>query len=131
MTAPALDMEALEVLVGAAAWTAHQRLSPEQQVKVDTAWRVYGDVRLVAADVLEAACQDAKRTAASGPRTVKRMKDGAEELEFFAGTSASAEDASAWCQRAADLREAAESSVSAGRGAGAFLPLIEPWGVEL
>lgn len=131
MTAPALDMEALEVLVGAAAWTAHQALPPEQQVKVDVAWRVYGDVRLVAADVLETVCQEARRTAAGGPQTVKRMKDGTEEMEFFAGTSASAEDASAWCQRAADLRKAAESSVSAGNGAGAFLPLIEPWGVEL
>lgn len=128
MTAPALDLESLEVLVGPGAWVAHNALSSELQVKTEASWRMHQNLYLVAADVLEAVCQEAQRKDAGGERAVKRMKDGGEELEFFASQSASAADASSWCEKAARYRR--QAAEHAGAGAGGFLPMIEPWGVE-
>ncbi len=78
--------------------------------RLDTALAEYGDLRLVAAYVLETACQAARLKAAeaaslAGPQ-VKRLKiDGELEREFFApGTPALVEQADAWCRQAAALR---------------------------
>lgn len=78
--------------------------------RLDEALAEYGDLRLVAAYVLEQACASARLQATqaavqAGPQ-VKRLKiDGEIEQEFFAPvTPATVQQADAWCQQAAALR---------------------------
>lgn len=103
------DHKRLQVLVTPAAWAAHQALDASVRVDLDGALEVYGDVRLVAADVLEAACLAARRTAATTPGK-KRIKVGQIEVEKAAAGTTSAVDADAWCAIAARLRTLATGS---------------------
>ena len=111
MTAPALtdaQLAQLRVLATAAALTYHDTTVPEgERVDVAESYAVHGDLRLVAADVLEAACLHAQAQAADGPAQIKRLKDGGEELEFFATVSADQVQSGAWCERSARLRKEA------------------------
>lgn len=91
--------------------------------RLDVALAEYGDLRLVAAYVLDTACQAARLKAAedaslAGPQ-VKRLKiDGELEREFFApGTPAGVQQGDAWCGAAERLRtEVRFERADAGRG---------------
>lgn len=78
--------------------------------RLDVALAEYGDLRLVAAYVLETACQAARLKAAEDASLarpqVKRLKiDGELEREYFApGTPAGVQQGDAWCRQAAALR---------------------------
>ncbi|GAA5503013.1 hypothetical protein Dxin01_02762 [Deinococcus xinjiangensis] len=113
MTTPILtdsQLAQLKVLATAAALTYHDTTVPEgERVDVAASYAVHGDLRLVAADVLEVACLHAKREVADHPAPVKRMKDGGEEIEFFASASKVEVSAGGWCDRASRLRKEAES----------------------
>lgn len=116
MTAPALtdsERASLKVLVTAAALAYHDTTVPEgERVDVIASYAVHGDLRLVAADVLETACLYAQ----GHPETVqqaalKKIKIGPIELERAASSTVAADqvNASAWCERAARLRKEAGS----------------------
>lgn len=130
MTAPDLqfDVGELRLLVGPAAWRAHNALPEEERVDIELAYRVYGSLTLVAADILEVVCHAAKRGATSGGQQVKRLKDGTDELEFFQAASAEAVDASTWCDKADRFRLEAKATQSVTAHANPE-PLLDPWGL--
>lgn len=129
MTVPAALTEAqeeeLEVLVGPDAWLFHQSLA-SGQVDVARAYRVHQDIRQVAAAVLLAAAIASERTAAGAGNGIKRMKDGSEEIEFFAAPSADATRASRWFA----LAEALQQQAATRQASNAFIPTMDAWGVE-
>ncbi|WP_019585225.1 hypothetical protein [Deinococcus apachensis] len=109
MTAPALtdeQLQTLRVFVTAAAWTYHEEeLSDTERVNSAVTFAVYQDLRLVAADILDAAALHASKQAAGGSGGVKRLKiEGELEVEKFAQTSTSTVDASTWAALAERLR---------------------------
>lgn len=111
MTAPELDRDTLEELVGPAAWAYHQTLPGAEQVDVDRSWRVHGNVLRVAAAVLRTACTSARRQAAAAGADLKRFKaESGMEVEFQAHTSASAGDAQEWCLAAGRLTAQADAT---------------------
>lgn len=119
MTAPALtdaQLAQLRVLATAAALTYHNSTVPEgERVNVAESYAVHGDLRLVAADVLEAACLHASKAASGSSGGVKRIKiDGELEVEKFAATSADSVTAETWCARAARLRAEVKASGAGG-----------------
>lgn len=103
------DLKRLRVLVTPAAWAAHEALDPAEKVDAELAFEVYGDVRLVAADILETVCLKARGAALTAPGK-KRLKVGKIEIEKAATGSASSADADAWCALAARLRDQAAGS---------------------
>lgn len=103
------DLKRLRVLVTPAAWAAHEVLDAAGKVDLELAFEVYGDVRLVAADVLEAVCLKARGAALTAPGK-KRLKVGKIEIEKAATGSASTANADAWCALAARLRDQATGS---------------------
>ena len=114
MTAPALtdaQQAQLRVLATAAALTYHNTTVPEgERVDVAESYAVHGDLRLVAADVLEAACLHAQgHPTAAAQAATRKIKIGPIELERAASTTVSAEqvNAGAWCERASRLRKEA------------------------
>ncbi|KQR40752.1 hypothetical protein [Deinococcus sp. Leaf326] len=94
------------------AWAAWLALEPEEEkrsLKLDMALAEYGDLRLVAAYVLETVCEQARTgaaAAAEGVEQVKRFRaEGDYEEEYFApSTPADVVQAGLWCDRAAELR---------------------------
>lgn len=108
MTLPALDLEALEVLVGPSAWAYHNNLPPSERVDVEKAYRVRRDVRLVAADVLSTAAAQALRAgaAAASAVAVQQVKIGKIEAKLSGGVSGASQsgDAATWEAQAAALR---------------------------
>lgn len=103
------DLKRLRVLVTPAAWAAHEALDAAEKVDAGLAFEVYGDVRLVAADILETVCLKARGAALTAPGK-KRLKVGKIEIEKAATGSASSADADAWCALAARLRDQAAGS---------------------
>lgn len=103
------DLKQLQVLVTPAGWLAHQALPPLNQIDAELTYGVYGDLRLVAADMLDAACLAARQVAAVAPGK-RRIKVGEIELERAAGGSPDAVNADSWCALATRLRELATGS---------------------
>ena len=103
------DLKRLRVLVTPAAWAAHEALDAAEKVDLELAFEVYGDVRLVAADILETVCLKARGAALTAPGK-KRLKVGKIEIEKAATGSASTANADAWCALAARLRDQAAGS---------------------
>jgi hypothetical protein len=103
------ELKQLQVLVTPAGWVAHQALPDANRIDAELAYGVYGDLRLVAADMLEAACLAARQVAAVAPGK-RRIKVGEIELERSAGGSTDAVKADAWCTLAGRLRELATGS---------------------
>ena len=103
------DLKRLKVLVSPAAWAAHQALPEAERVSLEDALEVHGDLRLVAADVLETVCLKAQQVAVVAPGK-KRVKVGKIEIEKAAVGTASAAQAPAWCALAARLRQQAGGS---------------------
>lgn len=112
-------------LVREPAWAAWL-LEPAQEkrdLQLDLALAEYGDLRLVAAHVLETVCEQARKDAAAaaeGAEKVKRFRaEGEYEEEYFApGDSADVVQAGLWCSRAAELRAAVAQEQRQRGGAG-------------
>lgn len=126
MTAPATltdaQLDELEVLVGPDAWAYHSELSTGK-VNLERAFRVRGDLRLVAVDILTAAVAQLQDDPAASPGPqVKRLKDGGEETEFFQVADSADRRAARWTARAAQLGVSSASAL-------AFVPIIDGWGV--
>ncbi|GGR68193.1 hypothetical protein GCM10008959_32860 [Deinococcus seoulensis] len=124
MTAPAPatltpeQLASVRTYATAAALNYHDTQVPEgDRVDLHAAWLVHQDLRLVAADVLEAACLRASQAAAGvSAGNVKRVKvDGEVETEFFAATPVDDVTASSWCARAERLRKQASSGAGGSR----------------
>lgn len=101
------QLAALRVHATAAALAYHDRDVPEgERVDLAASFAVHGDLRLVAADVLEAACLHLQGVDAAGAtERVKRFRvEGQYEEEYFAGASTEGVSAAAWCARAERLR---------------------------
>lgn len=110
----------LRVYATAAALKYHDQVVPEaERVDLAASFAVHGDLRLVAADVLEAACLHAKGVA--GAATAERVKrfrvEGEYEEEYFAGGSVEGANAESWCARASSLKD----QVTAGRQPGGLI----------
>lgn len=103
------ELKQLQVLVTPAAWVAHQALPDASRIDPELAFSVYGDLRLVAADMLEAACLAARQVAITAPGK-KRIKVGEIEIEKAGTGTVSAANADAWCAAAARLRDQAAGS---------------------
>jgi hypothetical protein len=103
------DLKRLKVLVSPAAWAAHQALSSAEQVSLEEAFEVHGDLRLVAADVLETVCLKAREKAVVAPGK-KRIKVDVIEIEKAAVGTVSTPQADAWCALATRLRSQAGGS---------------------
>ena len=103
------QLKRLRVLVTPAAWAAHEVLSAVDRVDAEMAFEVHGDVRLVAADILETVCLKARGAALTAPGK-KRLKVGKIEIEKAATGNASSANADAWCALAARLRDQAAGS---------------------
>lgn len=110
----ATHLARVKFLVGDDAWAAWLRLEPDtaqQGVKLDMAAAEYGDLRLVAAYVLDRvaakATQDAAEAAAEGGEQVKRYRaEGDYEEEYFApAPSVDTVAAGLWGARATGLRD--------------------------
>lgn len=100
----AADLARVRFLVRADAWAAWETLNPPADA-LDLAYAEYGDLRLVAAYVLETVCSDARTKAADLTAQTKRIKVGPIELEKAVGNSTKlAAQADDWCARAAALR---------------------------
>ena len=96
------QLRRVQFLVQPAAWAFHETLPDGQAADLDVALAETGDLRLVAAYVLDVAAQAAGRVgAAASAGQVKRFRV---EEEYFAGTSVEAGDAQAWAAQAAQLR---------------------------
>ncbi|MFC4636988.1 hypothetical protein [Deinococcus hohokamensis] len=120
MTAPALteaQMAKVKTYATAAAFNYHNSEVPaDDRVDLPTSFLVHGDLKLVAADVLDAACLQASKGAATGSGGVKRVKiEGELEVEKFARTSVDSVTATAWRDQATRLR-AEVKAASAGGG---------------
>lgn len=100
------QLRRVQFLVQPAAWAFHETLPDEQAADLEVALAETGDLRLVAAYVLDVVAQAAGRAgAAASAGQVKRFRvEGEYEEEYFAGTSVEAGDAQAWATRAAQLR---------------------------
>lgn len=104
----------VKFLARESAWAAWLALEPEEEpraLKLDMALAEYGDLRLVAAYVLETVCEKARTDAAAAAEGVEQVKryraEGDYEEEYFApGDSADVVQAGLWCSRAAELRAA-------------------------
>lgn len=112
MTAPAGPLSdeqerQVQVMVGPAAWTAHLLLPMGQQVEPAEALALLGDLRLVAAEVLEAVALSQGGVAATA-ESVAGFKVGPIEIKSGAGAGgAAAVNAASWLSRAARLRREA------------------------
>lgn len=109
MDAPDLtdaQLRTLQVFVTAAAWAYHEeRLSDTERVDPAPALAVLGDLRLVAADILDAAALHASKQATGGSGGLKRVKiEGEIEVEQFAPVHTASVDASTWAALAERLR---------------------------
>lgn len=110
MTLPALtdaELAQVKVYAGAAALRYHNSTLPEEsRVDLSVSFAVHGDLRLVAADVLEAVCLHASGQP-TGSAAAKRIKVGKIEIEKAASTARSElqVNAEAWCARAVRLRQ--------------------------
>ena len=121
-----IQLDELQELVGPAAWIYHQTTMPEAlRLDLDRSYRVRGTVPRVAAVLLLAAAAYARRQAAAGSvGQVKRLKDGAEETEFFASTSDLLVDADTW----ETLAKTLEAPVSSAQRVTANpAPVLEGW----
>ncbi|MBZ9713755.1 hypothetical protein [Deinococcus multiflagellatus] len=118
----------LEVLVGPDAWTYHEALTTGR-VDVARAYRVRRDVQLVAADVLTAAAAAAQGVAAGQAEgKVKRFRiEGKYEEEYFPSTSVDGAAAARWLALAETYRLAVAARPTSLQ---AFMPSVDPWGVE-
>lgn len=104
------ELRRLRVLVTPAAWAAHQALPEAEQISLPDALEIHGDLRLVAADVLETVCLKAREQNVASTGGLKRLKiEGELEVEYAAGGGASAD---AWCERAAALHAQVQTSRS-------------------
>lgn len=116
MEAP--DFARVQFLVQPDAYSAWEVLMPDPAgtASLDVALAEYGDVRLVAAYVLERVCQDARLKATEVTAQVKRIKVGPIELEKVVkeGNDLSVK-ADQWCARAAALRRQVDEEVRAAR----------------
>lgn len=90
----------LRVLVGPGAWAAHEALPSGQQADTAVAFTVLGDLRLVAAEVLEAV---AAQAGAGG--SASKVKVGPLELSLLPD-----EGLTSWLARAARYRALATGS---------------------
>lgn len=105
------EQRQLQVLVTPAGWVAHQALPEANRIDAELAYGVYGDLRLVAADMLEAACLAARQVATQVGGGIKRVKlEGELEVERFPQASADAVQADAWCALSARLRSESNGS---------------------
>lgn len=109
MALSADDLKRLRVLVTPAAWAAHEALDSTERVDAELAFEVHGDVRLVAADILETVCLKARGAALTAPGK-KRFKIEGIEIEKAATGTVSAANADAWCALAGRLRDQAAGS---------------------
>lgn len=108
----AAHLARVKFLARESAWAAWLALEPEEEardLRLDMALAEYGDLRLVAAYVLESVCERAQTDAAEdaeGVEQVKRFRaEGDYEEEYFApSTPADVVQAGLWCDRAAELR---------------------------
>ncbi|MEI3783778.1 hypothetical protein U9R89_21915 [Pectobacterium brasiliense] len=114
------ELKQLQVLVTPAGWLAHQALPELNRIDAELTYGVYGDLRLVAADMLDAACLAARQVAAVAPGK-RRIKVGKIEVESAAVGSVDATRAEAWCALAARLRVQATGSGVPG-------PALTSWG---
>ncbi len=120
----AASLNRVRFLVRADAWAAWEALLPSPPADaLDMALAEYGDLRLVAAYVLETVCGDARTRDAqaeetTGERTKSYEAVGEWKEEFFApGESADSVQAGLWCSRAAQLRGDVEAERRAARSA--------------
>lgn len=107
------------------AWPKWEALFLTEQDRLDaeeTALTIERTPEGLAAYILETLADSATRTDATGAAQVKRLKDGAEELEYFQGKTVSAADAAIFTGRAAALRQGSDSGMS-------FPPVLDEWGV--
>lgn len=94
----------VQFLVTPAPW-AYYEDREDLEVDLDEALHQLGDLRLVAAYVLDLAAGAARKDAAQASAgQVKRMKDGDGEMEYFPATHASEVDAVGWAALAEGLR---------------------------
>ena len=129
----AQQLARLRFLVRPDAWAAWEALVPEA-ARAETlalALAEYGDLRLVAAYVLDSvadkAIEDAGAAAEAAGQVVKRFKAGAEyEEEYFApGASGLTVTAQGWAARAAQLREAVAVDLREQRQGGSMILDLE------
>lgn len=117
MTAPeaptltAAQLAELKVHATAAALAYHDTTVPAaDRVDLASSYLVHEDLRLVAADVLEAACLHAQaHPVVAEASAIKKIKVGPIELEKAVARTVPPEqvNAGAWCERAARLRREA------------------------
>ncbi|CAM4238066.1 hypothetical protein [Deinococcus marmoris] len=109
------------------AWTAWLLLVPEpadQTAQLDQALDVEGDLRGVAAYLLETVCAQAHFQAATAPAAATQIKVGKIELKRAQGSSAAAVQGDDWCSRAATLRgQLAEGARLARRQGSMSIPV--------
>ncbi|MVN86903.1 hypothetical protein GO986_09010 [Deinococcus sp. HMF7620] len=110
------QLAAVRTYATAAALNYHNATVPvDDQVDLPASFELHGSLKLVAADVLEAACLQASKAATGSSGGVKRVKvEGEVEIERFAATPVDSVTAQTWCDRAARLRK----EVSAASGGG-------------
>lgn len=109
MALSADDTKRLKTYVTPAAWAAHQALPAAEQVSLEDALEVHGDLKLVAADVLETVCLKAREKAVVAPGK-KKIKVDVIEVEKAAVGTVSTPQADTWCALAARLRSQAGGS---------------------
>lgn len=112
------QLSAVRTYATAAALNYHNTQVPaDDRVDLYAAWVVHQDLRLVAADVLEAASLTAAQNAAvSSSGAVKRVEVdfGETKTEFFADTAVDDVTATSWLARAERLRKAAAAVAGGG-----------------
>lgn len=123
MALDAAQLKTLRTYVTPAAWAAHQALPADEQVSVDDAFDVHGDLRLVAADVLETVSLKAAEKAVVAPGK-KKIKVDVIEVEKAAVGTVSGPQAEAWYKLAERLR-------SQAGGSGVPGPAFAEWQGEL
>ena len=113
MTLTADQLDTLQVLVMPEAWAYQQALPQAQQVDLDRSLRVRGDIRLVAADVLDTAAAAVRAEAVSaGAEAVTAFEVGPIKLKFTTPVDLSAAlnaRAANWAALAAGLRSGVAS----------------------
>ncbi|MFC3859402.1 hypothetical protein ACFOPQ_01255 [Deinococcus antarcticus] len=107
-------------------WESFFSDAEKQSEAENLALDVEGTPQNLAAYILETLADSATRTDASGAAQVKRLKDGAEELEYFQGRSVSAADAAIFTARAAKLRQGGPAQ---NPGTANPAPVLDPWGI--
>lgn len=108
-----------------AAWTYHEEtLDDELKVNLDLAFARLGDLRLVAAYLLDVVCGDARRRAAELAAQIKRVKVGSIELEkTTSAVNGLTAQADAWCAQATSLRAQVSGEARRRRSGSGSVPM--------